>query len=526
MNTPQHYRLLDLRIDLMRRRVSREEVVLDVQGLSFDLLACLLRHGSAVVSFDTLMAEVWAPAIVNEETVTQRIKLLRQSLGDHGRQPRYVRSVRGQGYQLCEPPVVIDDLVPDEPVVPARRWPWLVGGMTALLAIGGGVWWWQHGYGAKPVVLSPAQEMLQRASYYAGIGQRDNNERAAELYQRVLGLQPGNVQAQVGLSRAYSARVCLYNFNYEWTAQAQQLAERALKLAPDNAAAWSALGYAHDCRGEMQPAIDAYEKAVALDPTDDASRSSAAYLYQERGEVAQALRSNLAMHDPAARVRFRDVQIARELDLLGFHDAAEARFRRSFQLNPDNVFSNIAWPQHLFLQGRFEEARKALDEAMARNTPHVNLYQLAGELALLRGDRAAALVSFQQAARLRPQMSMPTTLVALYGPTPDKAWFDTRIASMREQLDKGMGYPSDRLELAMLQLARGERNDALATIKEAVRNGYSDQAYLQVSPLLSALASDPVYAQAIDTISQRMAAQRAQVQAASWRPDELGSTRR
>ncbi|MDT9694286.1 helix-turn-helix domain-containing protein, partial [Streptomyces sp. P9(2023)] len=32
------------------------------------------------------------------------MKLLRQALGDDSRRPRYIRSVRGRGYQLCAPP--------------------------------------------------------------------------------------------------------------------------------------------------------------------------------------------------------------------------------------------------------------------------------------------------------------------------------------------------------------------------------------------------------------------------------------
>lgn len=34
------------------------------------------------MTFDTLIAEVWALAVVNEETVTQRLKLLRRALGN------------------------------------------------------------------------------------------------------------------------------------------------------------------------------------------------------------------------------------------------------------------------------------------------------------------------------------------------------------------------------------------------------------------------------------------------------------
>ena len=58
MNRPSRYRLLDLQIDLARQQVSRDAALLDVQGLSFRLLACLPRHGHAVVDFDQLIAQV------------------------------------------------------------------------------------------------------------------------------------------------------------------------------------------------------------------------------------------------------------------------------------------------------------------------------------------------------------------------------------------------------------------------------------------------------------------------------------
>lgn len=65
------------------------------------------------MSFDKLIQSVWAPAMVNEETVTQRVKLLRQALGDDSRNPRYLRSVRGLGYQLCSAPLDATDALPD-----------------------------------------------------------------------------------------------------------------------------------------------------------------------------------------------------------------------------------------------------------------------------------------------------------------------------------------------------------------------------------------------------------------------------
>jgi len=76
---PAHYRLDDLRIDVARQRVVRDDgQVLDVSGLSFRLLHVLLGQGTRVVGFDELIDRVWSPAHVGEETVTQRVRLLRR----------------------------------------------------------------------------------------------------------------------------------------------------------------------------------------------------------------------------------------------------------------------------------------------------------------------------------------------------------------------------------------------------------------------------------------------------------------
>lgn len=51
------------------------------------------------------------------ETLTQRVKLLRDALGDDPASPRYVAGVRGRGYRLIPP------VVPVEPAAPAAEDP-------------------------------------------------------------------------------------------------------------------------------------------------------------------------------------------------------------------------------------------------------------------------------------------------------------------------------------------------------------------------------------------------------------------
>jgi tetratricopeptide (TPR) repeat protein len=453
---------------------------------------------------------------VNEETVTQRVRLLRQALGDDARQPRYIRTVRGRGYQLGASPEFIA-------LEASRRhsiWPALAAvGVLAAVALGAGFLAREQ----KPVPTTAQQELLQRAHAYAAMGQRDNNERALALYDRALHEAPDDADALAGASRTRSARTCLYNAGADDARDALRLANRAIALRPDLADAWSALGYAHDCLGDITGAIAGYENAVLLDPADDGSRSSAAYLYQEQGRLADALRANLDMHGDPFRVRFRDVQVAREYELLGFDAAAEVRFRHVFELAPDNVFSNIAWPAFLFTHGRFDETRAALDQARTRGTPRAELAQLDGELALRRNDPAAAANAFAEAHALRPESSLQATLATIYGPVPvSPAWLKQRIAESRAGLIDDP-WPASRMELAVLLQAAGDRRGAIAALSDAVDQGWRDAGYLRASPLFSSIAGDPAFEAVIAAIDRRVAAERERVLAAPWCPADLKS---
>ncbi|MDR7067773.1 DNA-binding winged helix-turn-helix (wHTH) protein/tetratricopeptide (TPR) repeat protein [Pseudoxanthomonas japonensis] len=515
------YRLDDLVIDLERQRVERDGERLSVAGLSFQLLRHLVEQGDRVVGFDELIQRVWAPAVVSEETVTQRVKLLRQALGDDGRSPRYLRSVRGQGYQLCVRPYALPGIasadVPAPRAYRSRTLTIVVTGVVVLAACAGLWAWKQRATRAHALVTSPAPEqpsLLQRAAYYANIGQRDNNERAVELFEQALKEQPGNVEAQVGLSRAYSARVCLFNFPPVWAVRAQALAEQGIRAQPARAAAHAALGYSHDCRGRIGDALAGYERALALDPTADGSRASAAYLYDRKGLLAQALVANTSLRGDPSRVRHLQLQIASILDLLGYPQAAEARYRRSFTLYPDNVFSNIAWPRFLFRHGRTTEAQAALDHAMRRGTEHADLFLLAGELAQLRGDPAAALTAYRQAEALRPQASLPATLARLQAGSASPAWANARADRITRDLEAGAGYPSDWLEVVLLREAAGDRAAALASLQRAVDAGYRDAAYLRASPLFGTMAAEPGFARSLDALSRQVAEEHGKVPAA------------
>ena len=106
------FRVDDLILDLGRRQVTRAGVDLKLPGLSFDLFVVLMRAAPNVVTVRKLMDVVWPDSVVSPETVSQRIKLLRSSLGDDVKSPRYVGGVRNRGYRIVAP---VTELGPENP---------------------------------------------------------------------------------------------------------------------------------------------------------------------------------------------------------------------------------------------------------------------------------------------------------------------------------------------------------------------------------------------------------------------------
>ena len=84
---PMKYSVGDLSIDTGPQAVSRDGAPIALPKLSYDLLLVLVRAAPNLVSLDELMRLVWPGIVVSPETVSQRIKLLRDALDDDPRKP-------------------------------------------------------------------------------------------------------------------------------------------------------------------------------------------------------------------------------------------------------------------------------------------------------------------------------------------------------------------------------------------------------------------------------------------------------
>jgi len=107
--TPSRWRVSDLLLDTRRQRVWRDGCEIPLPKLTYDLLVTLARYHPTVISDERLMKDVWPGLVVSQETISQRVKLLRDALGDDSRNPRYITRLRSRGYHLIGPVESLSD---------------------------------------------------------------------------------------------------------------------------------------------------------------------------------------------------------------------------------------------------------------------------------------------------------------------------------------------------------------------------------------------------------------------------------
>ncbi len=77
----ERYRVADLVVDTDGSTVMRGKETIALSPLSFNLLVALVRRAPSVMRRQELLETIWPNEFVSDETLSQRVRLLRESLG-------------------------------------------------------------------------------------------------------------------------------------------------------------------------------------------------------------------------------------------------------------------------------------------------------------------------------------------------------------------------------------------------------------------------------------------------------------
>jgi len=93
-------RVHDLELDILKRRATRGNELLNLSPQEFVLLEYLCRHAGRVVTRSMLLTEVWGMRIQPDTNVVDvHIYRLRGKIDSEGREP-LIKTMRGIGYVL------------------------------------------------------------------------------------------------------------------------------------------------------------------------------------------------------------------------------------------------------------------------------------------------------------------------------------------------------------------------------------------------------------------------------------------
>jgi DNA-binding winged helix-turn-helix (wHTH) protein/tetratricopeptide (TPR) repeat protein len=528
--------------------------------LSYRLLEVLCEAAPGIVSQEQLLEKVWPDVVVGDETLKQRIKLLRRALKDDAHTPIYIEAIRGRGYRILPQVTVIADVSPtrmtslelanDTHVMPEDGnsyplfWKRTSLGLAALMVIFSAIALLMSMTDKDPNLNDPTQASLATGfdvelylkglDYYHRYREADNLH-AIELYHSALAINPDLALAYSGLSDAYSQGVFQFNAPQLWQQKAIDAAYKAIALDPNLAQAYKSLGLAYYNKGWLNKAINANLKALQKQASYHEAMTNLGFIYREMGQLSQSMMwiNNALTLSPNHSVSC--VHKAQTLIALEDFSKAQLWLDRALTLQPDSLMANDAQGQWYLHQGQFLQA-KAHYLKLAKSQPlqthfihGLALSQLyLGEFQLAIDTSQSLLNSHNPQIALRGRLVSTLAMSALkefknqqlnhdgsisdnntsLASTEHGIALDALTQAFKQRLLQGSDRAADSLSLAFLYAVQNESEPSYRYLIQAINQGYLAPQLLTLHPSINTLRNDSRFTQLTDELLLQLSLQK------------------
>ncbi|HYE73324.1 MAG TPA: hypothetical protein VEF04_08335, partial [Blastocatellia bacterium] len=293
--------------------------------------------------------------------------------------------------------------------------------------------------------------------------------------------------------------------------RAFDLLESAVKLDPNYAPAWAALGgryvasrhYFHD-ESLLIKAESALRRALELKPQLPAALFWLVLYYGEINDLKNGLAAIRELMEVAPNTEYAYQAMGFAYSYAGLPDVALALFRKANEINP------LAYPQMigvlLYQKGQFDEARKALESNPQRDIfPEIS-YWLA-ILDLIEGKYQAAAERFRILITLPGAVKMHEMCSGLLASINGEIEEGRRV--VRKVTDLGYKLPAFVYYLlAQIYAQLGDADSCFEMVNEAINHGYGNYPFLMSDPMLNPVRNHPDF----KALSERMHEQQTKLQ--------------
>lgn len=514
------------RVDPATGEIARDGEVRRLEPRVMAVLVRLAGDPGRVVSKEELLEAVWPDTYVTDDAVWRCITELRQALGDRTREPRFIETLPRRGYRLVAPverapareggvgaeaaPDALAGPLPGEPRA-GRVATWAAGlvlaGVVVTLVVTGVP---RPAIGPETAETPPAAQSEDGTStataeelYGLGFGyyirhDRQDYERAIELFQRAIAVDPQFALAYAGLADASSMRCAVNGATEACLDPARVAAARAVTLAPSLAEAHKAMGLVHQTAGRLDAARRSYRRALELRPDFFPAANNLATIALGTGDLVTAVEvlERLEARPTPARIVRHD-NLANAYYLLGDLTRARNEAQAVLALEPFEVFATWVLGRVELAQGNPVAAQERSRRAVAVHPDAWICLRAAGEVELLAGDPAAARPllerSLHQLAggtqRAEPLLDLAAALAGL-GAREQARRRSSELVELAETLGGGEDYAVAASAAGGYALLE-RRDEALSALRRAIDLGFRDHRWLALHPAFATLHDDP-----------------------------------
>ena len=280
----------------------------------------------------------------------------------------------------------------------------------------------------RQTVNAQAYDLYLRGQDYLYRLTKRSVERAIQLFEKAIELDPRYAAAYAGCSSAYGQMYWLFARDPKYRERAQELSFKALMYDNNLAEAYTAMGLSYFIAGKFEEASASSRKAIELDPEDFIAHWTLGRIHFSRGEFRPAYDLYHRVIDLKPEFLSASADLKMTCEQLGLKEEAEITRTRLLERLPNHLLQN-------------------LDDARARMIHAILLAEI--------NNKDDAVRECDQALELSPGDPL-----MLYNCT----CFYSRL---------------------------GEANRAIDTLEQAIAAGYGNFAWLKQDPDLNPLRDNP-----------------------------------
>lgn len=193
----------------------------------------------------------------------------------------------------------------------------------------------------RQTVNAQAYDLYLRGQDYLYRLTKRSVERAIQLFEKAIELDPRYAAAYAGCSSAYGQMYWLFARDPKFRERAQELSFKALMYDNNLAEAYTAMGLSYFIAGKFEEASASSRKAIELDPEDFIAHWTLGRIHFSRGEFQQAydLYHRVIALKPEFLSASADLKMTCER--LGLQEEAELTRTRLLERLPNHLLQNL-----------------------------------------------------------------------------------------------------------------------------------------------------------------------------------------